>query len=173
MFRRLLGRFRAFLGASHSDRELQREIDAHLAEATADHVRRGLSHAEARRAALIEFGGVARAEEDYRDVRGRGLHDLGRDIRYTLRSLRRTPAFAAVAVFSLAVGIGANTAIFSIVNGILLRPRAVAAPEHLVELYVGDVRSPYRRRRIRATWTCAIATGCSATWLRTGSGSSR
>jgi putative ABC transport system permease protein len=143
MFRRLSGRLRAWLSARHSDRELQREIEAHLAEATDDHIRRGLSTAEARRLALIEFGGVARTEEDYREVRGRRLHDLFRDVRYTLRSLKRTPAFAAVAMFSLAVGIGANAAVFSLVNGVLLRPRAVAAPEQLVELYVGDKNSPF------------------------------
>jgi putative ABC transport system permease protein len=71
------------------------------------------------------------------------LQDVVRDARYGLRSLRRSPAFAVIAVVSLASGIGANTAIFSIVNSLLLRPRPVANPDQLVELYVGDVNHPY------------------------------
>jgi predicted permease len=71
------------------------------------------------------------------------VRDIVRDARYGLRSLRRSPAFAAIAVVSLAMGIGANAAIFSIVNSLLLRPRPVAHPDELVELYVGDPNHPY------------------------------
>ena len=105
--------------------------------------RKGLSPAEARRTALLEFGSVIEVEESFRDVRGRWLSDLVSDLRYALRSLGRNPAFTAAAVLSLAAGIGANTAIFSVVNSILLRPRPVANPDQLVELYVGHRQSPY------------------------------
>jgi hypothetical protein len=71
------------------------------------------------------------------------METLIKDIRYAIRSLVKRPGFTAIAVITLAVGIGANTAVFSIVNAILFRPRAVAEPERLVELYVGHARSPY------------------------------
>jgi predicted permease len=141
--RGLLTRVRGYLRAQQSDRDLRDQIDAHLEEAIEEHVRRGLSPADARRAALLEFGSVVQAEESYRDVRGRWLQDVTKDVRYGLRSLGRSPAFATIAVLSLAVGIGANTAIFSIINAMVLRPRAVADPGNLVELYVGDRQRPY------------------------------
>ena len=71
------------------------------------------------------------------------METLIKDIRYGIRSLVKRPGFTAIAIITLAVGIGANTAVFSIVNAILFRPRAVAEPERLVELYVGHARSPY------------------------------
>jgi len=126
-----------------SDRDLQEEIRGHLEEATEEHVRRGLPPDEARRAALLDFGGVPRVEEEIRDVRGRWLSDLAADVRYGLRSLGRDPLFVTVAILSLAIGIGANTVIFSLVNSILLRPRPVADPDRFVELYVGDRQHPY------------------------------
>jgi macrolide transport system ATP-binding/permease protein len=119
-------------------RDLHAEIDAHLDEAVAEHVTRGLSPADARREALRHFGSVVQVEETSRDIRGRWLQDLRKDITYGLRGFRRHPGFTAIAVLSLAMGIGANTAIFSLVNGVLLRPRAIANPKAIVELYVGE-----------------------------------
>jgi putative ABC transport system permease protein len=142
-FRGLLLRVRGIVRPHQSDRDLRDQIEAHLEEATEEYIRQGQSRAEARRAARLDVGSVVQAEETYRDVRGRWLQDLTKDFRYGLRSLRRNPGFAAVAVLSLAVGIGANTAIFSIVNSILLRPRAVADPQQLVELYTGEREHPY------------------------------
>jgi len=123
--------------------ELRDEIEGHLEEAIEEHIRRGLSPVDARREALRRFGSVVSVEEAFRDARGRWLRDLSKDLRYGLRSLRRSPAFATVAILSLAVGIGANTAIFSIVNSVLLRPRAVSNPDEIVELYTGERQHPY------------------------------
>ena len=114
------------------DRDLRDQINTHLEEATDEYVQRGLSPTEARRAAHLSFGGVAQAEETSRDVRGRWLDDLAKDLRYGLRTLRRNPAFATVAVLSLAIGIGANTAVFSLLDRILWRPLPVSHPEQLV-----------------------------------------
>lgn len=136
---RLIGLFRT----RRLDQDLRDEISSHLDEATEEYLRQGLSPAEARRAALLKFGGVAQAEEAHRDARGPWLRDLMKDFRYGLRALRRNPGFATVAVLSLAAGIGANTAIFSIVNSLLFRPRAVWNPEQLVELYSGERSRPY------------------------------
>jgi predicted permease len=139
----LLSRLRSLVRSRALDRDVREQIESHLEEATDEYVRQGLSPIEARRAAMRDFGGVVRAEEACRDARGVALRDLSKDLRYGARTLGRNPAFSAVAVLSLAVGIGANTAIFSIVNAVLLRPRPVREPDRLVELYVGERRSPY------------------------------
>ncbi|MCX6631889.1 MAG: hypothetical protein NTW28_30135, partial [Candidatus Solibacter sp.] len=92
--------------------------------------------AAAHAAALREFGGVAQAKEDYRDRRGvPWLESTARDLRYALRGLRRTPGFTIAAILSLALGIGANTAIFSLFHTLMLRLLPVARPHELVSLY--------------------------------------
>jgi macrolide transport system ATP-binding/permease protein len=141
--RTLLSRVRGLVRSRHLDRDLRDQISAHLEEATDEYIQRGLSPAEARRAARRDFGGVAQVEEVCRDERAPWLRDVTKDLRYALRTLGRSPAFVAIALVSLSVGIGANTAIFSIVNSMLLRPRPVSDPERLVELYVGHHNSPY------------------------------
>jgi predicted permease len=137
-------RVRDFVRARRSDQDLRDQISGHLEEAAEEYVQRGLSPAEARRLALLEFGSVVQVEETCRDVRGRWLQDVMKDVGYGVRSLRRDPAFATIAVVSLAAGIGVNTAVFSIVNSILLRPRAVASPDQLVELYSGRRDQPFQ-----------------------------
>ena len=143
ILRRWLARVRTIFGARYAEADLRHEIDSHLEEAIDEHVARGLSREQARRAALVEFGGVTRAEEAWRDVRGRIWRDLAKDVRYGLRSLARHRAYTVVAVLSLAVGIGGNTAVFSIVNALALRPPPVANPDEIVQLYVGDTGHPY------------------------------
>ena len=117
------------------DNELNEEIASHLAMLEEEFRARGMSPAEARLAARREFGGVAQMQEVYRERRGiPWLEIAAKDFRYTLRGLRRTPGFTAAAVISLALGIGANTAIFSLFYSLMLRNLPVARPSELVAL---------------------------------------
>jgi predicted permease len=115
------------------ERELDEELRFHVESATRDIMAAGTPAAEARRRARASFGGLEPIKEAARDARGtRWIEDLAADLRHALRALRRQPGFALVAIATLALGIGVNTAMFSIVNGLLLRPLPVRAPEELV-----------------------------------------
>jgi putative ABC transport system permease protein len=118
------------------DAELDAELAAHLELAIEDGLRRGLSLEEARRAARMALGGVEQAKELHREARGLPtLESIAQDVRYALRTLRRSPAFALLAVTILALGIGANTAIFSLTSAVLLRPLPFPDPDRLVLLW--------------------------------------
>ena len=115
------------------DAELEAEIASHLDAAIEDNLRLGMTPEEARRQALVRFGGVARAMEQHREARGLpGLDVLRQDLRFTLRTVRRDPAFACLVILVLGLGIGANVAVFSVVNTILLRPLPFHQPSRLV-----------------------------------------
>src|SRR3569833_2286280 len=131
----LLARLRAVFRDSKTDQDLSEEIRFHLDEETAKNIRLGLSPVEARRGAVAHFGGVERAREEHRDVRRvTWFEDFRADARFALRTLRRTPALAGAAIVTLAVGIGANVAIFSAVNAVVIEPLPFANPDRLVML---------------------------------------
>jgi len=118
------------------DRECSEEIQAYLEMVTEAKLRQGLSPQEARRNALLELGGVEQVEERVREIRmGRFIETAWRDVRLGVRTLVHSPIFTIVTVLSLALGIGANTAIFSVVNGLLLRPLPYPEAEQIVHVW--------------------------------------
>src|SRR5688572_7013946 len=117
------------------EHDLDRELQHHIASRIEDLRRRGVSEAEARRQAILELGGVTQVQEGVRETWTWPWADhLSRDVRYASRSLLRRPGFTATAVASLALGIGASAAIFSLVDQVLLRALPVNEPERLVHL---------------------------------------
>jgi predicted permease len=139
----LLLRLRAIVFRRSEDRELEEELQLHVEMEEEYRRRTGVSHAEAHRQALIALGGVERVKEDVRDARHtRGFFDGAGDVRFAVRTLRRNPIFAAVAVLTLAIGIGGATAVFSAVDTVLLAPLPYSQPGRLVRLYNTDLQAP-------------------------------
>jgi predicted permease len=131
--RTLLCRLAAVVRSRQGDRDIDEEIASHLAEATDEYIRQGLSPADARLAARRSFGGVTQSKEVYRQVGSLiWLDDFVRDLRHGLLTLKRNPTFTGVAVLTLALGIGVNSAIFSVVYAVLLRPLPYREPGRLV-----------------------------------------
>jgi putative ABC transport system permease protein len=129
-------RLRALLHRRATEHDLDEEIRFHIELETEKNVRLGFAPEEARRRALVAFGGVQRTREAHRDVRGaRWSGEAISDARYALRTLGKTPALAVAAILTLALGIGANTAIFSAVSAVILRPLPFHDPDRLVMLW--------------------------------------
>lgn len=130
-------RIRALLVRNRMDAELDDEIRLHIELETEKNLRDGLSPSEARRRALVAFGGVERYREQARDVRGvRPLEDSWRDVRYAVRALLHTPGSSFLAVLTLALAIGAGTTTYSVVSAVVLNSLPFQEPDRLVNVRV-------------------------------------
>ena len=141
----MAARLRSYAFSSSAERRMEEEFAFHVEMEAERLLAEGVPPDEARRRALARFGGATRYREEMREGRRpRWLHDMPADLRYGARTLLKNRGLTFIAVFSLAVGIGANSAIFSIVNALLLRPRALSHPEQIVQLYAGHRQQPYQ-----------------------------
>src|SRR5271170_4802061 len=144
LIRILLSRCAAIFRGRKLDEDLDEELRAHIELAVEENLKRGMSEAEARRAALREFGGVTQTKETYRTQQGLPfLQALVMDVRYGLRQLRKSPAFAVTAILTLALGIGGMTAVFSVVEAVLLRPLPFPNSDQLISLHEAVKEDPH------------------------------
>src|SRR5215510_7217583 len=128
-------RLRSLFRRSQVEQELDEELRYHIDRQIEEHIAKGMKPEEARYAALRALGGIEQRKEECRDMRRVNyFDDLLRDLRYAGRNLRRNPGFAALSILIMALGIGANTAVFSVVNAVLLRPLSYRDPDRIVTL---------------------------------------
>ena len=174
-----MGRLSRLFHRHKQDAHLDSELRFHVEQQTAENIAAGMSADEARRSALAQFGGLEYIKEETRDARGTQLiESLMQDIRFALRMLRKSPGFTTIAVLTLACGIGANTAIFTLINSVLLQPLpGIANPGQLISLFRMQKGDPfgvngypdyvdYRDRNHSFSGLAAHA----ATWMNLGTG---
>jgi hypothetical protein len=153
-WRGLIERVLALVRGRRLDQDLEAEVQAHLEMAEKEAREAGLSAEEARRAALRNFGGIEHMKQEHRDQRSVRWIETGvRDLRLANRTLRRAPGFAVVAVLTLALGIGATAAVFSLIQGVLLTPPPYKNPEQLV--LVSSARTDGRQQEGPRPWAAA------------------
>ena len=165
LFSDVMVRVRALFLRSTEDNEMDDEVRFHIERETQERVRNGQAPDVARRDALVAFGGVERFKDEVRDARGtRPLEEIGADIRYALRGLRRNPGFALTGILVLGVGIGATSTVYSVVHSVILADLPYPEPERLVRvvernsptnswaLSTADVVSIRERQRVFAEW---------------------
>ncbi len=175
--RRFLARMANVVTRRAQDERLREEIEEHIALQTDENLRVGLSPVEARRQAMLKFGGVEAMKQDYRAERGPlFIENLMRDVRFALRLLRKSPGFTAVAVVTLAMAIGANAIVFSVMNALILRTLNVPQAESLYQLMRGKDKAgnhsfpDYRDLRDRnRSFDDLVAYGATVAGLDTGS----
>ena len=157
----LAARLRSLFRHGREDAETQDELRIHLEMETQKNLRAGMDPREARRQAHVRLGGVDAIREAVRDAHGtRPVEDLLRDLGYALRVARRSPGFTAAAVVPLAIPIGFNSTVFTIVDSFLLRPLEVVRPAQLVDVYTSDPNvGRYSTSSYPDSWICAQGRG--------------